>query len=117
MKLTKRQKVVFVYLETYNYLYMKSLKQAATDYANQDRITRSEFGAFIDGIEFAQQWISVDEELPNDGILSTVLVKIKVKALCVDLGYMVSTYDKRTGKFSGLNKREIVTHWRQIELC
>jgi len=44
---------------------MKTIKQAVEEYVNQERITRSEFTAFIDGVEFAQRWIPIEEDLPT----------------------------------------------------
>jgi len=71
-KIILRQIVEFVYLETYNYLYMKSIEESAKDYANQYLSDSEQWIAedgFIKGVEFAQQWISVEEEFPpNDGI-------------------------------------------------
>ena len=48
---------------------MKSIDEAALDYVNSTWITFPEDAvkkAFKRGVEFAQRWISVDDELPED---------------------------------------------------
>jgi hypothetical protein len=83
---------------------MKTIEEAAKDYA--DRYFEERLGncgaknGFKAGIEYALQWISVDDELPHYGVL--VLVKNKVKGICVEGFY---------GKFN-----YNITHWRAIEL-
>jgi len=45
---------------------MKTIAQAAEEYANNEkRTTNSLAAAFIDGAEFAQRWISIEDELPE----------------------------------------------------
>ena len=52
---------------------MKTIEQAATEYADKDRVTRSEHSAFVAGVIFAQRWISLEDELPEECI--PVLIK------------------------------------------
>jgi hypothetical protein len=53
---------------------MKTITQAAREYAGRrEDGARSEFGAFVDGARFAQRWIPVEEELPEN--FKVVLVK------------------------------------------
>ena len=82
---------------------MKTIEQVAREvYTNA---THDEQVAFKRGVEFAQQWISVDDELPTseDG---SVLVKLKdgrvtisFMLVCGDFAYNVKP-----------------THWRKIEI-
>ena len=52
---------------------MKTIKEAAKARANDPTIVSegyklSNYNSFKAGVEFAQQWISIDEELPEKGI-------------------------------------------------
>jgi len=53
---------------------MKTISEAADEYATQERTTHSEQSAFADGALWAQQWIDVKNELPEN--IDNVLVKI-----------------------------------------
>ena len=87
---------------------MKTKEQAANAYVYdnfyQDTVWAQETkDAFLAGVEFAQQWISVEEELPESG--KTVLIKDKnnmIGLACIRLG--VWDY-----KF-----KNMITHWRPI---
>ena len=74
--------------------------------------------SFKAGVEFAQRWISVEDELPNADEEANGLSKVVI-AKCEDLADEVSAYyniinkDWRTYP-TGLIIR--VTHWRPIEL-
>jgi hypothetical protein len=69
-----------------------------------DEIHVSERDAFIHGVEFAQRWIAVDEELPPNELY--IIVKNKYKygvmrmAGVIDLNFLKANF----------------THWRPIEL-
>jgi len=98
---------------------MKTIEQAAKDYARNiwkkgryyalpKKYSELDFKA---GVEFSQQWISVDDELPEIG--QRVLLRAKT-------GYVktrtIKSDDFDSGKvlhvYHGKNK---VTHWRPIE--
>lgn len=52
---------------------MKTIDEAAKEYAEDVTATHREFAAnnFIRGVEFAQRWIPVEEELPEDNFVET----------------------------------------------
>jgi hypothetical protein len=109
---------------------MKTIEEGAAAYAasctlkeGQERTKKTI--AFIAGANFAQQWISVEDELPKDQISQRSLVKVKesdihgnvqeiislglydygLKEWLVDFPYNINTnYYKWK-----------VTHWRPIE--
>ena len=75
--------------------------------------------SFKAGVEFAQRWISVEEELPevkNHGFSDLVLTKNSYDNI------MLERYDSESKKFNGIrydcinNNDGQVTHWRPIEL-
>ena len=75
--------------------------------------------AFKAGVEFAQRWISVEDELPevkNHGFSDLVLTKNSYDNI------MLERYDSESKKFNGIrydcikNNDGQVTHWRPIEL-
>jgi len=91
---------------------MKTIEEAAMDYlediapSNPDfdfSILESEYEAFKAGVEFAQEWISVEKELPDGGI--TVLIK--------DKNNMIGMACRRFGDWDYKFKNTI-THWRPI---
>jgi hypothetical protein len=97
---------------------MKTIKQAAQEYAAQERVTRSEYVAFVAGVEFAQQWIPVKEELPPypyDDILIKG-IDYRGKEGIVDLGYMHGSVPRIENFISLSGEIYKVTHWRPIEL-
>lgn len=68
---------------------------------------------FIKGTLFAQRWISVEDELPDEYSNITVLVKRKNKKSI----YLAKYYKKRGGEWQGeFSYFNDVTHWRPIEL-
>ena len=104
---------------------MKTIEEAAGYYANSclynDCITERE-ESFKAGAEFAQRWISVEEELPDIG--EEVLVKRELRQgdTWVQHIYSVSTRLAPSGEWESIKwsdvgfTRGIVTHWRPIEL-
>jgi hypothetical protein len=92
---------------------MKTIVQAAEEYvADESRITRSIFTAFVDGAAFAQRWTPVEEELPkNSDNEQPILVKR-------DNGRVAICYYYRNNQFWSFSfcKLSNVTHWRLIEL-
>jgi len=92
---------------------MKTIKQAAEEYANQERITRSEFGAFIDGVKFAQQWISVDEELPEESMV--VLAKSYNGSIVICLFLKFKNKDKKDWFYRNEKMQIDIISWRPVE--
>jgi hypothetical protein len=92
---------------------MKTIAQAAGEYAaDESRTTRSEHAAFVDGAAFAQRWIPVEEELPeNSDNEQSLLVK-------QDNGRVAICYYYRNNWFwsPSFCKVSNVTHWRPTEL-
>ncbi len=86
----------------------ETLEDSALDYVNSTSITFPEDAvkkAFKSGVEFAQRWISVDDELPEKG--DRILLKDKDDEIECWLVY--HEYD-----VAFLMKR--FTHWRYLEL-
>jgi len=88
---------------------MKTVEEAAQDYCAKERTTRSEYAAFIAGVEFAQRWIDIKDELPGEG----VYVLLKYNGLI----YLGSRFGDSFLEDSGqMNPDEdIPTHWRPID--
>lgn len=96
---------------------MKTIEEAAKEYELYSMNNLS--GAFKAGVEFAQRWIPVEEELPE------IQEPVHVKGYVVDIKRNeVITYDVASTFLDENNKKLfftariglIVTHWRQIEL-
>ena len=79
---------------------MKTIEQAATEYADKDRVTRSEHSAFVDGVMFAQRWISVEDDSPGKEDYENCLWKDKTGHIW----------------FGRANQSQKPTHWRSIDL-
>ena len=104
---------------------MKTIEQASIDYAlsreDNDYTIETEM-AFEAGVEFAQRWISVEEELPDIG--EEVLVKRELRQgdTWVQRFCSVSTRLAPSGEWEDVkwsdvgHTRGIVTHWRPINL-
>ena len=93
---------------------MKTIDEAADAYVKNnfyigtisDKISTQAHKAFKAGVKFAQQWIRVEDELPEENVY--VLVKCtNGKRTQFDIDYLLN------GKF---HKRTNVTRWRPIEL-
>lgn len=65
-------------------------------------------GAFKAGVEFAQRWIPVDEELPEND--DRVLIKWD-NGNCI-----VNSFDPFENKWQYDFEKITITHWRPIEL-
>ena len=93
---------------------MKTIEEAAKEYGratgdNPDKPINAGYGGFMAGIEFAQRWIPVEEELPPPE--ESVLVKDCFGKHRVS----VLMYDMKTWKTISMSDGR-VTHWRPIEL-
>jgi hypothetical protein len=93
---------------------MKTIEEASEEYMNQQPKTSlmQDMGimkAFEAGVEFAQRWISVDEELPKIG--EEVFLRMDK-----GIGTGCRIAEKRFNKISGAGSFGSVTHWRHVEL-
>jgi Protein of unknown function (DUF551). len=103
---------------------MKTVEKAAIEYAAKTDKANAEFVIedFKAGVEFAQQWISVENELPDIDV--PVLVKYKWDTRDnVDFAALRRIKNKDTQsswQWSSIACRtyftRTVTHWRYIEL-
>jgi hypothetical protein len=98
---------------------METTKQAAKKFLQINNAVTSTGhclveGAFIAGVEFAQHWISVEDELPkareNMFYSNTVLVKFS------DGKVGLSACNPLQKDWLGVHAIYPVTHWRHIEL-
>jgi hypothetical protein len=105
---------------------MKTIEQAAKDYSAEcylynDAMRMQAETHFEAGVEFAQRWIPVEEELPEEGALVQAKYEKRLTDTQVKIGYTYATC--RTNEFTselwlvdtGYNAGRI-THWRPIEL-
>ena len=105
---------------------MKSIDIAAREYAihmtGSDSYEQNDLEeAFKKGVEFAQRWISVDDELPpcSDEDILIKGIDIEGRKDIPDIGYMHSSSNNIPYKenFISLSVEIIkVTHWRPIKL-
>ena len=103
---------------------MNDLEDLALDYVNSTSITFPEDAvkkAFKSGVEFAQRWISVDDELPpcSDEDILIKGIDFEGREDIPDIGYMHSSSNNIPNKenFISLSGEIMeVTHWRPIEL-
>ena len=94
---------------------MKTINEAASDYAEETKDTTNGMfyadsqDAFKAWVEFAQRWISVEEELPNRYYIP-VIVKDSGgnwdKAVYSGLSWKFANENTDVGK---------ITHWKPIE--
>ena len=115
---------------------MKTIEEAASEYADRfykvivegteimstieelNMFARNDFKA---GVEFAQRWIPVDEELPEEGEVVYIIVEHRISDKFVQKRYSIGTCKINaftgerwvTDNNHGLGR---TTHWRKIEL-
>ena len=102
----------------------ETIEDSALDYVNSTSITFPEDAvkkAFKSGVEFAQRWISVDDELPpcSDEDILIKGIDFEGRKDIPDIGYMHSSSNNIPNKenFISLSGEIMeVTHWRPIEL-
>ena len=74
--------------------------------------------SFRAGVEFAQQWISIEDKLPP--LNEYVLFKYSETELCVGCmniyGFYCSPYIPAENDFASIHLLSEVTHWRPIEI-
>ncbi len=105
---------------------MLTIEQAAKDFndshVNGHHPQKWVSDIFKAGVEFAQRWISVDEELPEIGCTVFVKKELRQGDTWVQHIYSVSTRLAPSGEWESIKwsdvgfTRGIVTHWRPIEL-
>lgn len=95
---------------------MKTIEEAAKEYSELFEHKEAHIISFLKGVEFTQQWIAVEKELPkleSDG-LSKVLI-CKSEFLTDEFSaYYDSIYKKWKLYPTSINIK--VTHWHPIEL-
>ena len=89
---------------------MKTIKEAAHEYFRRAGLHLEPAGSecgFVAGVEFAQRWTPVEEELPNE--MECVLLKSEyLGSINYDVGFLMR------GKFKTKNGKP--THWRPVNL-
>ena len=116
---------------------MQTIEEAAREYVDDigfGMSTQSEYyegyktcletegeEAFKAGVEFAQRWISVDDELPpcSDEYILIKGIDSDGRENMPDIGYMYSSNENKPSKENFISlSGEIteVTHWRYLEL-
>ena len=106
---------------------MKTINDAAIECANiylqgyRDSYPADEndfIDVFESGVEFAQRWIPIEEELPEVGEI--VLVKTKINKVTTCEMYIPKDYlgnilgEKKWA--ASYNFKQAITHWRPINL-
>jgi starvation-inducible outer membrane lipoprotein len=93
---------------------MKTIEQAAAEFTaignySSDRLLGDK-QCFIAGAKFAQQWISVEKELPPES--KTILVKFDYN----DIDVAIWEHNRWRTNDREYNWSKRPTHWRAIEL-
>jgi hypothetical protein len=104
---------------------MKTIEEAATDFSKDIRensLTGNNAGkqqyqvgrkiGFNAGVEFAQRWIPVEEELPETNEFEESRICLIKNRYAIDIGRYYS--NKKRWFLSSSNFE--VTHWRYVEL-
>lgn len=98
---------------------METIKEAATINAwgsltilSANAVKNAKYKGFIDGVAWAERWIPVEEELPDN----QDIVLVKTDKGCVSTAYL---HGKESGFIcygqEAYNDLGEVTHWRPIE--
>lgn len=105
---------------------MKTTSEAAIAYASikssSDVFIESHIKDFKAGIEFAQRWISVEEELPPIGEMVLTKMEKRHGDTWVQHYYSTATRLENQGEWQDVNWVDHsmsfghITHWRPIEL-
>ena len=97
---------------------MKTAEQALDD-AYKNAGSNAYFGnGFRAGVEFAQRWISVEEELHPIGEMVLVRTKINKVTTCemyIPKDYLGNILGEKEWAAS-YNFKQAITHWRSINL-
>ena len=108
---------------------MKTINDAAKEYAIQREVDAEELKyigkyqqSFKAGVEFAQRWISVEEELPPIGEMVLTKMEKRHGDTWVQHYYSTATRLENQGEWQDVNWVDHsmsfghITHWRPIEL-
>lgn len=98
---------------------METIKEAATINAwgsltilSANAVKNAKYKGFIDGVAWAEHWIPVEEELPDN----QDIVLVKTDKGCVSTAYL---HGKKSGFIcygqEAYNDFGEVTHWRPVE--
>ena len=98
---------------------MKKIKEAAHEYFRKAQLGLENPGSesgFIAGVEFAQRWISVEEELPEEQGYYLVIAPHSFPKNCNVV--VAEFYEDNKTFYSESSDSPITdaTHWRPIEL-
>ena len=103
---------------------MKKIKEASHEYFRAAQLGFENPGSeagFKAGVEFAQRWISVEDELPDfdkskypNGDFEIFLVKMATGSISHKIKYCVANLIAE-GRWSCESDWNVVTHWRPIE--
>ena len=106
---------------------MKKIEEGAEIYYQSNEYQKSNSlnrfdNIFKAGVEFAQRWISVEDELPEfdkskypNGDFEIFLVKMATGSISHKIKYCVANLIAE-GRWSCESDWNVVTHWRPIEL-
>lgn len=99
---------------------MKTIEEAASNYVDNIPNNPSFWDSFIAGVSFAEEWISVDDELPDfdknkliRGEQELYLVKMSIGSISCRTTYKVSFLINEY-RWNGESDWNCVTHWRPI---
>ena len=108
---------------------METIEDAALEYAIQRQVDAEELKyigryqqSFKAGVEFAQRWISVEEELPPIGEMVITKMEKRHGDTWVQNYYSTATRLENKGGWQDVNWVDHsisfghITHWRPIEL-
>jgi len=95
---------------------MRTIKEAAMAYSKfegTERYDSDKLDAFVEGAEFTQRFIPIEEDKPEEefGFYKPVLVLVEKYGLCCSAAY-------KNGRFIPDNSvidSDEITHWRPIE--
>ena len=101
---------------------MKTIEEAALEYCSETEenwykfVLRSPFDSFKAGARFAQRWIPIEEELPDE---KNGYINKEVIAFTSDNCAYVLIYDDYIGWLPNGTDADIdnITHWRPIEIA
>ena len=100
---------------------MKTIEQAAKEYSDRvggDNFAKIELqNSFEAGVEFAQTWIPVDEELPP--VMIPVIAKMSYNLALTNIPAVDCCVFNGDAWFNAMRQQHSngnVTHWRPIEL-
>jgi hypothetical protein len=97
---------------------MKKIEQAAANFAREcmsDKVNQQIEMGFLAGAEFAQRWISVKDELPENSDVERYYL-VKLSSAASDRPFLAVAYRNDAFCSPAWSRMDSVTHWRLIEL-